>query len=214
MPAFIPDLVYLLPFFAAALALNLTPGADMTYVLARSVAQGRPAGLASALGIFGGSAIHTLLAAVGVSALLATSEIGFLVLKYLGAAYLLYLALRSFLKREEPLGMTVPQPDRLRRILFEGLLVNLFNPKVALFILAFLPQFVQPEKGAVWAQIVFLGTCFNISGTIVNALVAAAAARLSERLRRSVSLRQWMNRITGTILGALAIRLVLSSRQV
>ena len=214
MPAFIPDLVYLLPFFAAALALNLTPGADMIYVLARSVAQGRPAGLASALGIFGGSAIHTLLAAVGVSALLATSEIGFLVLKYLGAAYLLYLALRSFLKREEPLGMTVPQPDRLRRILFEGLLVNLFNPKVALFILAFLPQFVQPEKGAVWAQIVFLGTCFNISGTIVNALVAAAAARLSERLRRSVSLRQWMNRITGTILGALAIRLVLSSRQV
>lgn len=213
MPAFVPDLAYLLPFFAAGIALNLTPGADMTYVMARSMAQGRPAGLASAVGIFGGSAIHTLLAAVGVSALLAASEIGFLALKYLGAAYLLYLAFRCFLKREEPFGMTPPEPDRLTRVFLEGVLVNLFNPKVALFILAFLPQFVQPEKGAVWAQIVFLGTCFNISGTVVNVLVATAAARLSERLRRSIGLRQWMNRITGTILGALAVRLMLSSRQ-
>jgi threonine/homoserine/homoserine lactone efflux protein len=213
VPSFVPDLVYLLPFFAAALALNLTPGADMTYVMARSVAQGRPAGLASAFGVFGGSAIHTLLAAVGVSALLAASAIGFLALKYLGAAYLLYLAARAFLKREAPLGMTAPKPDRLGRVFLEGLLVNLFNPKVALFILAFLPQFVEPAKGAVWAQILFLGTCFNIGGTIVNVLVAIAAARLSDRLRRSVGLRQWMNRITGTILGALAIRLMLSSRQ-
>lgn len=213
MPGFLPDLAYLLPFFAAALALNLTPGADMTYVMTRGVAQGRAAGLASALGIFGGSAIHTLLAAIGVSALLAASELGFQILKYAGAAYLLYLAVRSFLKREEPMDATTSRPDRLWRVFLEGVLVNLLNPKVALFILAFLPQFVQPEKGAVWAQIVFLGTCFNISGTIVNAGVATAAARLSQRLRRSVSLRQWMNRITGTILGALAVRLILSSRQ-
>lgn len=213
MPGFLPDLAYLLPFLAAALALNLTPGADMTYVMSRSVAQGRAAGLASAFGIFGGSAIHTLLAAVGVSALLATSELGFLILKYAGAAYLLYLAARSFLKREPPLDETAPQPDRLRRVFFEGVLVNLLNPKVALFILAFLPQFVQPEKGMVWAQIILLGTCFNISGTIINAGVAIAAARLSQRLRRSVGLRHWMNRITGTILGGLAVRLMLSSRQ-
>ena len=109
--------------------------------------------------------------------------------------------------------MAAPAPKRLGRIFVEGMLVNLFNPKVALFILAFLPQFVQPEKGAVWAQIIFLGTCFNIGGTIVNVIVAVMAARLSERLRRSVSLRQWMNRITGTILGGLAVRLMLTSRQ-
>jgi threonine/homoserine/homoserine lactone efflux protein len=213
MPAFIPDLGYLLPFFAAALALNLTPGADMTYVMARSVAQGHAAGLASALGIFGGAAVHSALAAAGVSALLAASELGFLALKYVGAAYLLYLALRSFLKRDDAAAMAEPPKDRLPRIFLEGMLVNLFNPKVALFILAFLPQFAQPEKGAVWAQIIFLGTCFNVGGTVVNAVVAVTAARLSDRLRRSAGLRQWMNRITGTILGALAVRLMLSSRQ-
>ncbi len=212
MPGFLPDPAYLLPFLAAALALNLTPGADMTYVMTRSVAQGRAAGLASAFGIFGGSAIHCVLAAAGVSALLATSEIGFLILKYAGAAYLLYLALRSFLKREAPMEDTAPPPHGLRRVFLEGVLVNLLNPKVALFILAFLPQFVQPEKGPVWAQILFLGTCFNVSGTIVNATVAIAAARLSQRLRRSVGLRVWMNRITATILGALALKLMLSGR--
>jgi len=213
MPGFIPDLAYLLPFAAAAVALGLTPGADMTYVMARGASQGRAAGIASALGIFCGSAIHTMLAAAGVSALLAASQIGFLVLKCAGAAYLLYLAARCFLKQEAGSDMTRPKREPLGRVLVEGMLVNLFNPKVALFILAFLPQFVQPTKGPIWAQIVFLGTFFNIAGTIANFAVGILAARLSDRLRRSAGLRQWMNRITGTILGALAIRLMLSSRQ-
>lgn len=210
--AALPGWHLLLPFMAAALALNLTPGADMSYVLSRSLAQGRGAGVASALGIFGGSAIHTLLAAVGVSALLAASEVGFEILKWAGAAYLAYLAVRLLLTPAERLALEAARRASLWRIWAEGVLVNLLNPKVALFILAFLPQFTEPAKGAVWLQILFLGTLFNISGTIINAGVAFVAGGLAARLRARPRIRVWMNRVTATVLGALAVRLALSER--
>ena len=211
--AFIPSLDHLLPFMAAPIALNLTPGADMTYVISRSLAQGRGAGIASAFGIFGGSAVHTLLAAVGVSALLAASALGFEILKWAGAAYLLYLAIRLALEKVGPDALAAAKPATLWRIWAEGVVVNVLNPKVALFILAFLPQFTEPAKGQVWAQILVLGTLFNISGTIVNCSVAAIAGGLAERLRRQPRIKLWMNRVTATILGALAVRLALSERQ-
>ena len=210
--AFLPSADHLLPFMAAAIALNLTPGADMTYVISRSLAQGRGAGIASAFGIFGGSAVHTLLAAVGVSALLAASAVGFEILKWVGAAYLLYLAIKLFLEKVGPDGLAAAKPASLWRIWAEGVVVNVLNPKVALFILAFLPQFTEPAKGLVWAQILVLGTLFNISGTIVNCGVAVLAGGLAERLRRRPRIKVWMNRVTATILGALAVRLALSER--
>lgn len=208
----LPGWHLLLPFMAAALALNLTPGADMSYVLSRSLAQGRAAGVASALGIFGGSAIHTLLAAVGVSALLAASEVGFEILKWAGAAYLAYLAVRLALTSAERLALEATRRASLRRIWAEGVLVNLLNPKVALFILAFLPQFTDPAKGLVWLQILFLGTLFNVSGTLVNGTVAFVAGGLAAKLRAQPRIRVWMNRVTATVLGALAVRLALSER--
>jgi len=208
--AALPGWDQLLPFMAAAIALNLTPGVDMTYVLSRSLAQGRAAGIASAFGIFGGSVVHTLLAAVGVSALLAASEVGFEILKWAGAAYLAWLAVKLFLARPDAAALAAAPPASLRRIWAEGVLVNLLNPKVALFILAFLPQFTEPAKGAVWLQILFLGTLFNISGTIVNCAVGFLAGGLSDRLRRQPGLQLWMNRVTATVLGALAVRLALS----
>lgn len=211
--AFIPSLDHLLPFMAAALALNLTPGADMTYVISRALSQGRGAGIASAFGIFGGSAVHTLLAAVGVAALLAASELGFQILKWVGAAYLLYLAIRIFLAKVGPDDLTAARPAGLWRIWAEGVVVNVLNPKVALFILAFLPQFTEPAKGAVWAQILVLGTLFNISGTIVNCAVAIVAGGLADRLRRQPRIKVWMNRVTATVLGALALRLAFSERR-
>ncbi len=211
--AFIPALDHLLPFMAAAIALNLTPGADMTYVISRALAQGRGAGIASAFGIFGGSAAHTLLAAVGIAALLAASAVGFEILKWVGAAYLLYLAVKLFVTKVGPDDLTAAKPASLWRIWAEGVVVNVLNPKVALFILAFLPQFTEPAKGLVWAQILFLGTLFNISGTIVNCIVAVIAGSLAERLRRQPRLKVWMNRVTATVLGALAIRLALSERR-
>lgn len=209
---FLPSWENIAAFMAAALALNLTPGADMTYVMSRAVAQGRGAGLASALGIGGGSVIHAVLAAVGVSALLAASETGFLILKWVGAAYLLYLAIRMLTERVTQDSLQQQKQASLWRIFGQGVLVNLFNPKVALFILAFLPQFVEPAKGYVWAQILLLGTLFNISGTTVNAIVALIAAKAAERLKTSVRLKLWMNRICGVVLAGLAVRLALSGK--
>ncbi len=210
--AALPDWPTLLPFMAAALALNLTPGADMSYVLSRSLAQGRAAGIASALGIFGGSAVHSLLAAIGVSALLAASAVAFEILKWAGAAYLLYLAVRLAMTRAAHLALARARPASLRRIWVEGVVVNLLNPKVALFILAFLPQFTEPAKGAVWLQILVLGTLFNLSGTLVNGTVALVAGSLADRLRDRPRIQLWMNRVTATVLGALAVRLALSER--
>jgi len=211
--SFLPGWSHLVPFMLAALALNLTPGADMTYVLSRSLSQGRAAGLASALGIFTGSAVHTLLAAVGVAALIAASEIAYQVLIWVGAAYLVYLAIKLWREDTSLDALHRRRPASLTRIWIEGTLVNLFNPKVAVFILAFLPQFTEPARGLVWAQILVLGTLFNISGTTVNAAVALAAGSLADRLRERPGIKRWMNRICATLLGALALRLATSARQ-
>jgi threonine/homoserine/homoserine lactone efflux protein len=196
----------LLPFLAAALALNLTPGADMTYVLSRSVAQGRSAGIASSLGIFCGSAIHTMLAAAGVSALLAASEIGFQILKWAGCAYLAWLAFKLLRSRPTAEELAGAARTSLARVWAEGVLVNLLNPKVAIFILAFIPQFTDPARGAVWAQIAVLGTLFNIGGTLVNITVATVAGSLAGRLRARPRIQLWMNRVSGAVLALLALR--------
>lgn len=212
MPSFLPDLATLLPFLAAALALNLTPGADMTMVLAQSLGRGRSAGVWAAFGVAGGSLIHSLLAAFGVSALLQQSETAFLIVKYAGAAYLLYLAWRAATDRSGPLRAAA-LPDRPAHSAFiDGVLTNLFNPKVALFILAFLPQFVDPSRGSVAGQILFLGLLFNIGGTSVLLLVAMSASAARDRIlgsRRAVTTLRW---ITATLFVGLAARVALSQR--
>ncbi|HKY95388.1 MAG TPA: LysE family translocator, partial [Kiloniellales bacterium] len=135
------------------------------------------------------------------------------VLTWVGAAYLVYLAIKSWREDTSVEALQNRKAASLTRIWIEGALVNLLNPKVALFILAFLPQFTEPERGHVWAQILVLGTLFNIGGTIVNAAVALAAGSLAEHLRRRPSIKRWMNRICATLLGALAVRLATSARQ-
>jgi threonine/homoserine/homoserine lactone efflux protein len=212
MPSFLPDLAALLPFLAAALALNLTPGADMTMVLAQSLGRGRGAGTWAAFGVAAGSLIHSLLAAFGVSALLQHSQTAFLIVKYAGAAYLLYLALRAAIDRSGPLQATSSPPRRAHRAFIDGLLTNLFNPKVALFVLAFLPQFVDSSRGSVAGQILFLGLLFNIGGTSVLLAVAASASAARERIlssRRAVAALRW---ITAGLFVGLAARMALSER--
>ena len=204
----LPAWSVLAPFFVAALALNLTPGADMTYVMARAFAQGRRAGLVSALAITAGSLVHTLAAAVGLAAVIAASPQAFAVVKYLGAGYLLYLAVKLILSRPGGAASTLG-PARLARVFWEGVLVNVLNPKVALFMLAFLPQFVDPEGPHAVAQILILGTLFNLGGTMVNLTVAMMASAGGERLRHSTLFHRWLNRIAGGLLAALAVRLVL-----
>jgi threonine/homoserine/homoserine lactone efflux protein len=212
MPSFLPDLATLLPFLAAALALNLTPGADMTMVLAQSLGRGRGAGIWAALGVAGGCLIHLLLAAFGVSALLQHSQTAFLIVKYAGALYLLYLALRAAIDPSGPLQAAPLPPRRAHRAFLDGVLTNLFNPKVALFVLAFLPQFVDPSRGSVAGQILFLGFLFNIGGTSVLLAVAVSAGAARERIlssRRAVAALRW---ITASLFVGLAARVALSER--
>jgi threonine/homoserine/homoserine lactone efflux protein len=209
----LPDWTLLAPFLVAALALNLTPGADMTYVLARSVSQGRGAGVLSAFGIATGSVVHTVAAAVGLSAILLHSQTAFLVIKYAGAAYLLYLAFRALWDgRTAATGGKARPPAPLTRVYLDGVVINVMNPKVALFILAFLPQFVDPAKGHVAAQIVLLGTFFNIGGTVVNCAVAWASSAASRKLKTSAGFERALRWLSATVFAGLAVRLAVSER--
>jgi threonine/homoserine/homoserine lactone efflux protein len=212
MPSFIPDLATLAPFLVAALALNLTPGADMTYVIARSLGQGRGAGISSAFGIAAGSFLHSVFAAIGLSALVLHSELAFQLIKYAGAAYLLYLAWKAWRSGNEAAEIAERQPAGLGRIFLEGALTNLLNPKVALFILAFLPQFVDPAKGNVAGQILFLGLLFNIGGTAVNLAVACSAAAARGLVKGSPRFAGLMRRLTAFVFVGLALRLAASER--
>jgi threonine/homoserine/homoserine lactone efflux protein len=208
------ELSQLLAFLAASLALNLTPGADMTYVIARSAAQGRAAGLAASLGIAAGSVVHTLLAAIGVSALLQHSEAAFLTVKYAGAAYLLYLAWKAIRAGDDAAATDRPLGRAgLRRVFAEGALTNLLNPKVALFILAFLPQFVDPSRGNAAIQILVLGALFNIGGTAINAGVACFASAAARAIGNSAGFGRWLNRISALVFVGLAVRLALAERR-
>src|SRR5215204_4122618 len=160
-------------FALTGLLLNLTPGNDMMYIIARSSGQGTKAGVVSALGIGAGCIVHIMAAVVGLSALIAQSAIAFDIIKYVGAAYLIYLGIKSLLTKKK--AITVDnnlQQLSYRKIFWQGVLTNVLNPKVALFFLAFLPQFIDIHKGNTSLQILFLGIWFDIVGTIVNILVA------------------------------------------
>jgi threonine/homoserine/homoserine lactone efflux protein len=185
----------------------------MTYVIARSATQGRGAGISASLGVSAGSLAHSLLAAFGVAALVASSEAAFVTIKVVGALYLLHLAWKAFRAGAQGLHLQALPPVKLRRVFVEGALTNLLNPKVALFILAFLPQFVDPTKGSVIVQILVLGLIFNIGGTAVNIVVAVSAGAASGMLRNSATFARWLNRISGIVFVGLALRLALAERR-
>jgi threonine/homoserine/homoserine lactone efflux protein len=200
-------------YVAASLALIATPGQDMLYVITRSLAQGRVAGLCSALGVCVGILVHTALAALGVGAILHASEMLFLGLKLAGAAYLVYLGLRLVLSRESPriagLGDVQLSPLALIR---QGVLSNVTNPKIVLFFFAFLPQFVDPASAHPTRELVFLGVLYAVLALPVKSAVALAAGSLSERALRNPAAMKWMNRASGTVLVALGLRLAAAER--
>ncbi len=201
----------LLAFMAATLALNFTPGADMAYVVARSLGQGRKAGIVSALAITTGCLFHIGLATLGLAALLAHSPFAFRLLQYAGAAYLLFIAWR--LLRDGPGSTDAPVvPARYGRIFAQGVLTNVLNPKVALFMLAFLPQFVDPARSSPSLQMLMLGALFCVSGTIVNGSIALLTARAGRAVAGSSAAAKWLRRISAGILSLLAVRLVLAAR--
>jgi threonine/homoserine/homoserine lactone efflux protein len=208
------DIHNFLLFAFASLMLNLTPGADMLYVATRSTGQGIKAGIVSAFGIMGGCMVHIFAAVVGLSAIVASSATAFSIVKWLGAAYLAYLGLKSIFSRKNHFSPdpTAP-PMRYSRIFWQGVITNVLNPKVALFFLAFLPQFINPAGGKVYEQVLLLGSWFNVSGTIVNILVALLFGRIGGWLSRSAWFEKWQTRITGAILLGLGLKLAFSSRK-
>lgn len=200
-------------YVAASLALILTPGQDMLYVISRSLAQGRAAGVYSAIGVILGILVHTALAAFGVGAILAASEGLFLLLKLVGAAYLLYLGLRLLFSRTQDVALaTGGDTMRPASLVWQGLLSNVSNPKIVLFFFAFLPQFVDPASSHPTRDLVFLGVLYAALGLPVKVGVGLAAGSLAHVLRGKPQVLAWVNRASGMVLVALGLRLAATER--
>ena len=199
-------------FVVSGLLLNITPGQDTLYIVTRSVAQGRAAGLWSVLGISTGSVVHTLAAAFGLSAILATSAHAFTIVKLAGAGYLVYLGVKMLIERPAPAAAGVEPPPRHESawaIYRAAVLTNVLNPKVALFFLAFLPQFVAPQASWRVAAFLFLGAVFVFNGTLWCLVLVLGASALSRRLRRNAAGARRLRQATGAIFVGLGARLAL-----
>jgi threonine/homoserine/homoserine lactone efflux protein len=201
-------------FIVSGLLLNLAPGPDTLYIVGRSSTQGYRAGAAAALGIFAGTFVHIAAAAGGLSALLAASASAFTVVKIAGAIYLVYIGI-SLLRSPIQSGATGPGlvPASLHQVFVQGFFTNVLNPKVALFFLAFLPQFVDPDAPSKVAALLFLGAIFNLNGTLWNLFVAWSSARISGGLMRNARFARWFNRCVGGLFVALGVKLALSSER-
>ena len=202
-----PDPSRLALFTGAALLLLVVPGPAVLYVVTQSVSHGRRAGLASVAGITTGTIVHVAAATIGLSALLASSAVAFDVVKYLGAAYLIVVGIRRLAGLERPAPMGDRRERNLGRLYRQGIVVNVLNPKTALFFLAFLPQFVEPSRGAAWAQILLLGLLFAFLGFLSDSVWAFVAGTLGDRLRRSIRFPQLQRYVSGSVfvgLGAVA----------
>jgi threonine/homoserine/homoserine lactone efflux protein len=194
-------------FAVASLALLVVPGPSVLYIVTRSMDQGRAAGLVSVLGIHTGSIMHVAAAALGLSAILASSALTYGVVKYVGAGYLIWLGIRALRGRDEARPDVAGKRHSLGRIYAQGVVVNVLNPKTALFFLAFLPQFVDVSKGTVPLQIVLLGITFILLGFISDGSYALVSARVSRRLanrRRSGVVRRWLPGLTLIGLGVVS----------
>lgn len=195
-------------FLFTGIVLNLTPGPDTFYILGRSMTQGRSAGIASALGISAGSIVHTLAAALGLSALIAASATAFLAVKLAGAAYLMFLGARMLISRASaaaiPSGFT---SSGFFAVFRQGLITNVLNPKVALFFLAFMPQFIKADSESKFTAFLILGLCFVITGTLWCLCLAWFSSLIGDRLRGSPTFAEVLNRTAGGLFVFLGLRL-------
>lgn len=202
----------LAPFLVAVVLLNVTPGPDMLYIVTRSLTQGSKAGIVSAFGTSLGYAGHTFAAAVGLSGLLMSSTAAFDAVRFAGAAYLLYLGIHTIAQGQAPNPQAPVKREDLRSVFRQGLLTNTLNPKVALFFLALLPQFVEPSAGSVTCQFVMLGLIIMCSAFFFGVVLAVAAGRMGGALRRHPRVSRGQQWVTGGLFVALGLRLALSKR--
>ncbi len=206
-----PDPSRLALFVGAALLLLVVPGPSVLYIVTQSVSYGRRAGIVSVAGITTGTLVHIAAATIGLSALLASSALAFDVVKYLGAAYLIVIGVRRLVGLERTQDTELPRSHDLGRLYRQGIVVNVLNPKTALFFLAFLPQFVDSTRGAAWAQILALGLLFAALGFLSDGVWALVAGTFGERLRRSRRFPQVQRYVSGSVFVGLGAAAALSA---
>ncbi len=202
-------------FIIAGILLNLTPGNDTIFILSRSMAQGRQAGIMSVLGIATGSIIHTALAAFGLSVIIAESIVAFNIIKYAGAAYLVYIGYKILTDQSQPDTATsiIEKKINLKKIYRDGVITNVLNPKVALFFIAFLPQFIDLTFKNTVLPFLALGITFTITGTIWCLILANFASIISVKLKSNKKLSEYINKICGAVLIGLGIKVALTGRK-
>ena len=200
-------------FAVASLSLIAAPGPDMIYVLTRGVSGGKKTGFFSAAGVTGGILIHTLLAALGLAALFATSALAFMVVKYAGAAYLLFLGIKTVISSN---NISVEETSEVKnngKAFGQGVLTNVLNPKVALFILAFLPQFINPSAGNPTLQMVVLGSTYAGLTLILYGMFGYFTGRIGKWLKKHPKVEKWSQRFSGLVLVGLALRLAIMQQK-
>lgn len=195
-------------FLVATLVLNITPGPDMIFAAANGMQRGVKAGVLSSVGIGFGAVFHATFAAVGISALIAASDIAFDILRMAGAAYLIWIGIKSFREGGTHIHILKVETLSLRSLFFRGLITNILNPKVALFFIVFLPQFIDPEIGNVALQIFVLGSFVGFSGAIINGLVGAFAGGAGRLVLQNPTVSKWIARISGCLFVGLGLRLL------
>lgn len=200
-------------FLSASILVNLSPGPDMLYTAARSLSQGTKAGIFSTLGIFTGCLFHITAAVFGLSKIIEESVLLFSIIKYAGAAYLVYLGLKSLLRKTKNETAIKELPAlNSPKIFMQGLITNLLNPKVAIFFLSFLPQFINPQSPHIKEQIAFLGLWFDLQGCLILAVVAILTGTFSKMLQQNRNFWNWQEKITGMILIGLGIKMFFTKK--
>jgi len=207
------ELGQIVAYVLVVAALFLVPGPAVLLTLARSISGGVRVGVATGAGIAVGDALHTLMAVLGLSAILMTSALAFDIVKYLGAAYLIYLGIRAFLEQSDAIHL--PQVQRVTPLpaFRQAILTEVLNPKTALFFLSFLPQFVDPTRGAVWAQLLVLGAIFVVMSIAYTSLLALGAASVATWLTRHSMIGRWKGKFVGSIYLGLGVQLALQERR-
>ncbi|MGO7033627.1 LysE family translocator [Rhizobium ruizarguesonis] len=202
-----------LAFLSAAVLLNLSPGPDIAFILGHTMRSGKRAGFSALFGVWSGACLHVLMAALGLSAILAASAVAFSTVKWIGAAYLVWLGIQA-LRSGGGNGLIKAAGERLSvaRIYRQGILVSLLNPKVAIFFLAFLPQFVVEGAGPAWAQLLLHGGLIIVVAAFIEPPLVLLGGRLADAIRHNQKIGLWLDRGLGALFVALGVRLALSSR--
>jgi len=209
------DFTYWLLFFSAAFALSISPGPDLIYILTKTISGGKKIGIASSLGVCAGALFHVILASIGLSAILVSSALAFSFIKFFGAGYLIYLAYKSFKSAGTSLHINhfKKTKESTWKAFKQGMLIDILNPKVAIFFMAFLPQFIRDGHGSVSMQLFYLGFLVICVGIIVEVTYVLLASKLTQKVKNSKKFSIWLDRVVGTIFVALGLKLATSTNQ-